>query len=274
MFGRPSDFYDFTAGEVDTDFIDTQLDTLMGDHGFNGVHISVFCEWWDIDTTTGKCTNSMTTFDQRTFDVLEAIITRVYDRGGMTHLWMYGDSERSQNPQNFFGFNSTTELNVINEIGTQLAPLDGWSMGYGFDLPEWTNSAGVQQWETNMRQAMGANQHMLGARGCKNSYGCDWSSDLDYYSVEWHKPTCQDYLNHVTNGSDRPAMSEDRFRVRDENRAKDYTEAETLQGLIDSHNCGGVGAIWGQLITPAGASGEVSGSYGNAAALKAEIEGR
>jgi len=248
MFGRPSDYWDGTA--VDVAMIDAELDRLMTGHGFNGVHVFVACEWWDIATTDGE----------------------VYARGGMVHLWMYGDRERDQNPADYFGFNSPTELAAINEIGARLAPLDGWTMGYGFDLFEWADTPQIQQWESNMRAAMGDNLHMLGARGCKNSYACDWSPTLDYYAVEWHMPTCQDFQDHVANANGRPVMSEDRFRVRDEGRAKDPTEAETLQLMQDAHACGGVGAIYGQLITPGGAYGDISGDYGNAAAIKAELE--
>ncbi len=45
----------------------------------------------------------------------------------------------------------------------------------------------------------------------------------------------------------QPVMSEDRFRIRNEGRSKDYDQTETRRGLWNSTMAGGVANIWGDL---------------------------
>ena len=45
----------------------------------------------------------------------------------------------------------------------------------------------------------------------------------------------------------QPVMSEDRFRIRNEGRSKDYDQTETRRGLWNSTMAGGAANIWGDL---------------------------
>lgn len=242
MIGGPQVYWNGSG--VNTAAIDAEIQRFIVDHGFNGFHIPVYCRWWDINSNNGKCTNQMSGPDGHTFDVLTEIINRTYAAGGMVHLWMYGDSSRQQNPSSTFGMNSATERAVLDEIAARLGGLPGWTIGYGYDIQEWANRSAIEQWHNYLQSRMPMN-HMMGARGNKNTYS-NWSNALEYYSVEWHKPSYQDYVNHLANANGRPAFSEDRFRMRD--RTKDYSMDETRRGLWHSTLAGGVANIWGNLL--------------------------
>jgi hypothetical protein len=53
---------------------------------------------------------------------------------------------------------------VQRYIADRLGPLPGWSMGYGFDLFEWTNQQQVSDWANFLTDRMGWD-HLLSARG-------------------------------------------------------------------------------------------------------------
>jgi hypothetical protein len=107
--------------------------------------------------------------------------------------------------------------------------------------------------------------HMVGGRGYKNQYR-EISPNLDYAAWEWHRPTYEDYRDHLEAAHNRPAFSEDRFRIRTPSRypEKDYDPELTLQGLWYSALAGGVANIWGHQ--PAG--GQFSEPYPNKDAIK------
>lgn len=258
MIGGPQVYWTGTA--VDTTAIDAEIERFIDDHGFNGFHIPVFCRWWDINTPDGKCRLVMNqTPDPATFAVLTEIIERTYEAGGMVHLWMYGDTAHRQNPGNLFGFGSAEELALLDQLAARLGPLPGWTMGYGYDISEWADAAQVEAWHAYLQARMDA-PHLLGARSEKNSY-MDWSVSLEYYGVEWQKPTYQDYANHLVYANGRPAFSEDRFRIREDGQLKDYTMEETRRGLWHATLAGGVANIWGNL------SGDDSANDGSGTSL-------
>ena len=66
MYGNPSNFYNNPAK------IDSDIQTFIVGHGFNGVHVSGYCRWFDLDkedcvSTVGSNPN----IDPRAFDALE-----------------------------------------------------------------------------------------------------------------------------------------------------------------------------------------------------------
>jgi hypothetical protein len=89
--------------------------------------------------------------------------------------------------------------------------------------------------------------HPLGARGATGSLEPIWDG-LDYASYEQHRPDYATYVTTIDRRTDKPAFSEDRFRMRDEGRAKDYTMEDTRRGLWRSTMAGGVANIWGNVI--------------------------
>jgi hypothetical protein len=153
---------------------------------------------------------------------------------------------------------------LYTEIAARLAPIPGWTVGYGFDLFEWATAEEIEDFRDTLQHAT-SYHHMVGGRGHKNEYR-EISPNLDYASWEWHQPTYEDYRDHLEVADGRPAFSEDRFRIRTPTRypAKDYNPELTRRGLWQSAIAGGVANIWGHQ--PEGA--KFSEPYPNKEAIK------
>ncbi len=224
---------------------------LLVGHGFNGFHVPMYCRWFNIDKPS--CAESSSADpDPRTFATLEAIILGVYRAGGVVHLWMYGDNSRFENPR-FLpaegGLNGPADRRLQNYIVARLGPLPGWTMSYGYDLFEWATPADLESWYGHMRQKMGANHHLLGARSGKNSPDQPLER-ADYSSYEQHRPNYSTYVETLERRPHKPSFSEDRFRVRSGYLLddKDYDPERTRRGFYHATMAGGVGNIWGYLM--------------------------
>lgn len=193
----------------------------------------------------------------RTFEVLENLIVAAHLRGGSVHFWMWGDECRKQTPLRW-GANGGTDQRLQRYIAARLGPLPGWSMGYGFDLFEWTNEDMLSQWHSYMHQHMGW-RHLLGARSDKNQLN-QISETMDYSSYEQHQPSPAMYRQTIHKRGNKPSFSEDRFRVRNNSKypKKDYTPELTRRGLWHSTMAGGIANIWGYL---ARADGKTNAYY-------------
>jgi len=253
------------------DLIDTKIQTFMNGHGFTGFHVSVIGgRWFDMDAENDSVNPDMTEPDPRTFDALELLITRTHAAGGMVHIWMWGDHQRGQTCRSLKGgMGGPIDRRLQRYIAARLGPVPGWSMGYGFDLDEWATAAQLGQWHDHMQACLGW-FHFLGGRPVGPNRGLDhradaqWNQRLDYSSYEHHQPTYEVYVAAVQASPDKPAMSEDRFRVREGRYPeKDYSVERTRRGLYHSTMAGGVGNIWG--IHPDLSPG---GVYPNKAQLK------
>ncbi len=251
MAGGPHVYYN-NYGQLDTD-----ITTFIQNHGFNGLHLPVFCRWYDLDHDSCGDVNNADP-DIRTFEAIETVISGVNAQGGTTHLWLWGDSERNQNPKQRWGLNSTEDIRIQNYITARLGPIPGWTMGYGFDLFEWVNGSELNVWHSNM-QSMGWT-HLLGARSNKNELN-QISEVMDYSSYEQHRPDYDKYVETILTRPEKPSFSEDRFRIRDGGRAKDYDFDMTRRGLWHSTMAGGVANIWGNLL------GDESSNTGDGASL-------
>jgi len=103
--------------------------------------------------------------DPVTFAVLETIITTVHQLGGRVHIWAWGDESRKWTPKGLpGGVNGEADRRLQRYIAARLGPLPGWTMGYGFDLHEWTNEREVNSWAEFLHGYFGW-QHLLSARG-------------------------------------------------------------------------------------------------------------
>lgn len=251
--------------------IDQKIETFMHGHGFTGFHVSVIGgRWFNMDAPTDRVDPSMTEPDPRTFAALELLISKTHAAGGMVHIWLWGDHQRSQTCRSLKGgMGGPIDLRLQRYIAARLGPLCGWSMGYGFDLDEWVKAAQVRQWRDHMQQRLGW-PHFLGGRPVGPNRGLDhtqdarWNQGLDYSSYEHHQPTYDVYRAALEAAPDKPVMSEDRFRVRTGRYPdKDYSEERTLRGLYHSTMAGGVANIWGKHpdLSPGGV-------YDNRAQLK------
>lgn len=218
------------------------LDEFIDGHGFTGFHI----------------TNLRDFIKNPSY--FEAVVLNTYRHGGVTHFWIWGDESRGETPT---GYGVDPNL-LYTEIAARLAPIPGWTVSYGFDLFEWASAAEIEDFRAKLR-ADCSYHHLVGGRGYKNEYR-EISSKLDYASWEWHRPSYEDYKNHLKEANQRPAFSEDRFRIRTPSRypKKDYTPELTRQGLWLSAMAGGVANIWGNQ--PEGQA--FSAPYPNKAAIK------
>jgi hypothetical protein len=239
--------------------IDDFINKFIIEHGFNGIHIPVFGQWFHIGDNKIKPTDRE--IDQETFDKLKMIINKVYEAGGSTHIWLWGDAQREQTSKSLSGgIMGAEEKHLLNEIYKQLNPLKGWTMGYGFDLWEWVDENQLKEWNDYLWQKEDW-KHLLGARASKNKLNQIYEG-LDYSSYEYHKPSYIELRTMINKRPSKPSFSEDRYRIRTPSKypKKDYNEEETLKGLWYHTMAGGIGAIWGNL--------DGTGDYKNKDALK------
>jgi hypothetical protein len=227
-------------------------------HGFNGISIQVFCQWYEIGERQCSQVGSRTP-DQRTFEALKLIIRETHNAGGMVHIWLWGDNSRQENPNSggLGGLNGGPARAVYDRIGTELGSLPGWSMGYGYDLDEWVTANELRSWRNYMHERIDRNIFFGGRSEGPNSDGNHarengWHRGLDYVGYEHHRPSYNVYVDSLRANPNRPVMSEDRFRVRNEGRSKDYSPEQVRQGLWISTMAGGVANIWGYLMQGGG----------------------
>jgi len=103
--------------------------------------------------------------DPPAFRVLEKIIKTIHASGGRVHIWAWGDESRKWTPRGVpGGINGEADKRLQRYIAARLGPLPGWTMGYGFDLHEWTNTEQLNAWAAYLHEHF-CFQHLLCARG-------------------------------------------------------------------------------------------------------------
>ena len=227
------------------------IDEFMHGHGFNGVHVPVFGQWFHIGENLVTENDSLP--DPRTFDKLEMIIRKVYEAGGSTYLWVWGDHDRRWTPVSTKdGIMGRQEKAVMDMIAERLGHLNGWFMGYGFDLWEWVGEEDLRKWHDYMWSKPGWN-NMLGGRASKNELDQIYEG-LDFSDYEYHKPWYDELVKMINARPEKPSFSGDRYRIRRNPPSrwpeKDYDEEETRRGLWHHTMAGGIGAIWGNMDSP------------------------
>lgn len=245
--------------EITEENLNEFIDEFIHGHGFTGVHVGVAGQWFHIGDF--KIARNDTVADMKTFEKLALIIDKVYQAGGCTHIWLWGDDQRDQTPKSTKdGIMGRQDRLVLDLIAQKLGPLKGWTMGYGFDLWEWTSEQQLKEWHDYMWSKRGWN-HLLGARSSKNQLDQIYEG-LDYSGYEYHKPWYDALVKMKNERPDKPTFSEDRYRIRHPSKypKKDYNEEETRRGLWHHTMAGGIAAIWGNL--------DDDGIYPNKEALK------
>ena len=243
MYASPDAFYQ------KPEKIDADIQTYLMDHGFTGFHVPVLCRWFDLNKERAtEIDDPDPNPDARTFAALELLITKVHVAGGVVHLWVWGDEQRSMTPKKW-GINGRVDRRLQRYLAARLGPLPGWTMSYGFDLWEWVNEEQLTSWHQYLQQELGWS-HLLGARSQKHAL-TQLSETMDYSSYEQHRPTFETYVNSLDQRPGKPSFSEDRFRIRNSptHAGKDYDEVMTRRGLWRSAMAGGVANIWGNLIS-------------------------
>jgi hypothetical protein len=125
-------------------------------------------------------------------------------------------------------------------------------------LFEWVSGDQLAEWHSYMQNHLGW-RHLLGARSNKNRID-QLTEAMDYASYEQHRPDYETYVRTIDARPNKPAFSEDRFRLRNEGQKKDYTMELTRRGLWHSTMAGGVANIWGNLLGAPGANSGHSAS--------------
>lgn len=239
--------------------IEADIQEFFENHGFNGFHVPhVAGRWFDLDGDEVVQSDYQNP-DPRTFEALEQLIARVHNAGGVVHIWTWGDQQRKWSPIELEGgLNGSEDRRLQRYIAARLAPLPGWTMGYGFDLDEWVTGPQLQSWREFMHQHLGWTHYLGGRpagpnRSTNHVQWVDWNDDMDYSSYEHHEPSYEVYTSALQTLSQQPVLSEDRFRIRGvDGPEKDYTMNQTRRGLWISAMAGGVANIWGNLTRPDG----------------------
>jgi hypothetical protein len=241
--------------------LDRFIDEFIHGHGFNGVHVSVCGQWFHIGDHL--VTENDTVPDPRTFEKMAMIIRKVYEAGGSTYFWLWGDHQRKWTTKSTKdGIMGKQEQLVLDMIAEKLGPLKGWYIGYGFDLFEWVTEEDLKKWHDYMWSKPGWS-HLLGARSPAHTKLEQIYEGLDFSDYCCHKPwydkkNLNGFINLVEMINARPtkpSLSGDRYRIRRNppyrlHPEKDYNEEETRRGLWHHTMAGGVGAIWGHMDSP------------------------
>ena len=243
MYANPAAFYNNPSK------IDADIQTFFVGHGYNGFHTGLSCRWFDInqDSYDGIPSNDPNP-DFRSFEALELLINKVNAAGGVVHIWAWGDESRHATPVKW-GINGNVDKRLQRYIAARLGPLPNWTLGYGFDLWEWTKEPWLREWHDYLHSQFGW-PHMLGTRNFQKDLWVQLSEALDYSSYEHWRPDYNMYVQTMEDRPTKPSFSEDRFRVRNPSPYpdKDYTEEMVRRGLWHSTMAGGVANIWGYLV--------------------------
>ena len=264
------------------------IEEFNGNHGFNGGHISTIGHAWFNAATAGKLGDAPPEPDPRTFAAIEAAAAEWSERGGWLHLWMWGKGESGDFSRLPGGYDGPQSRRINRYIAGRLGPVPGWSMGIGWDVEFWVDEKKLRWWLDDMIPQLGGWHHWIGHRysdsdidqgrdpepANKGEYlarGVKWNTlrpgSEQYAGWEHWAPETSDAeidrARHVF--PDRPVMSEDRFRSRENGwPQKDLRSDEDILKEIRRWATRGVGAIYGRLER--GATGSVSWP------IKAEIK--
>ena len=228
-------------GIYDTATINNYLDDAQS-MGFDAVFLSVLNNWFDINAITYD-QHTSTNPDPRTFERLEELITTAHARGMHVHLWAWGDDSRRWTQVGVpGGINGTADKRLQRYIAARLGPLPSWSIGYGFDLDEWTTTAQLNEWTTYLNTHSGW-PIMAGGRRNDISGG---GSELGYSShgnqgfQDWYYDKAVEFMDSNLN---RPhLMSERNVYLR-------YNESDmngTRRKMWHYAMAGGHGGWWGR----------------------------
>ena len=173
--------------------------------------VPVFGQWFHLGNS--KITEADSVPDPQTSQKLSMIIRKVYDAGGCTHIWLWGDDQRSETSKSTkSGVMGSEEIALLDIIHEELNNIPGWTMSYGFDLLVWVTEAELDARHTYLWSKLGWN-HLLGAHSWKNKID-QISEVMGYSSYEYHKPWYSDLINMRVARPAKPTFSEDRYRKR------------------------------------------------------------
>jgi len=217
-------------------------------NGFEVIFVHVNNNWFKFGARRHDEHDSVNP-DLLTFDVLERIITTVHANGGRVHIWAWGDESRKWTPLGVpGGINGPADRRLQRSIAARLGPLPGWTMGYGFDLHEWTNEAQLNAWAEYLHEHMGW-QHLLCARGYRlrgphNINAYDGFGRNVPLATKQHGPlSFQEIVDDLNSDVTRPHLYEERHSYRREGFNLDMDGTRRL--LWWEAMAGGMGGFFG-----------------------------
>jgi hypothetical protein len=230
-----------SADEVDAYFTDAQK------HGFEVIFIAV-CNSWFEHGTKAHTEHKRTDPDPKSFALLENIITRIHAKGGRVHLWAWGDESRKWTPIGVGGINGVPDLRLQRYLAACLGPLPGWTMGYGFDLHEWTKPAQLDAWAQSIHTHSGW-RHLLCARGENgpnldiNAYDGFGRSGVELVTSSGGPHNYAEIVSHLDSDTARPHLYEERHSYK---RARFNLDMDGTRRLLWWQTlAGGMGGFYG-----------------------------
>lgn len=209
---------------------------------------------------------------------------------GWLHIWMWGKGAGGDFNHLPGGYDGARSQRINRYIAARLGPVPGWSMGIGWDVEFWTHETQIAWWLNDIIPQLGGWHHWIGVRysdsdigegrdpepaneGQYLERGIRWNTlrpgDEQYAGWEHWRTTTSD--SEIEAGleafPDRPMMSEDRFRRRDDAwPQKDMHSDDEILDEIPRWASRGVAAIYGRLIENS------SDIWPNKAAIKSVID--
>ncbi len=224
-------------------------------HGFEILFIHVCNSWFKLGAQA-HTEHKRTDPDPQAFALLEDIITRIHARGGRVHLWAWGDESRRWTPIGVGGINGAPDRRLQRYIAARLGPLPGWSMGYGFDLHEWTRPAQLDAWAKAIHEHSGW-RHLLCARGENgdnldvNAYDGFGRSGVELVTTSGGPRNYAEIVKHLDSDTARPHLYEERHSYKRKGFNLDMDGTRRL--LWWQTMAGGMGGFYGFYPTSSSA---------------------
>jgi CubicO group peptidase (beta-lactamase class C family) len=217
-------------------------------NGFEIIFLHVNNNWFKFGTRRHD-EHESTGPDPVAFGVLETILKTVHRAGGRSHIWVWGDEWRRWTPRGVpGGINGKVDRRLQRYIAARLGPLPGWTIGYGFDLHEWTNTDALNAWAEYLHEHMGW-QHLLCARGYRidgpdniNSYD-GFGRDVPLAATSHGPVDYQEIVEDLDGDFKRPHLYEERHSYKREGFNLDMDGTRRL--LWWESMAGGMGGFYG-----------------------------
>lgn len=264
----PDDFDAFPIGGTGDGYNtqakrDAIFDEFIGpnsNHGFNGIHFGVQGLTW-FDSTHELEDNSFSNSDDEpdpaTFVIMETTFAQCHALGVYVGLWEFGDNTDNANPNQWTaggqGQNGNNHNRLMRYISARLLTMPGVTLGYGYDLQEWTDVTEIEARHQFYEDHTTGIPLLLSARPGTPHSGTDfsataaWNANQSVASAEAWEPRHAEHVAMLAQFSTKPCYSEDNFRDVDSPEAKDWTQTEQRQGHWLTTMAGGVACQWMRL---------------------------
>jgi len=218
------------------------------DNGMSAIYIMLTNNWLKLGAYKYSEHNSQNP-DPETFRILEKVIQTAHAEGVRVHLWAWGDEAREWTPIGINGgTNGSADKRLQRYIAARIGPLPGWSMGYGFDLNEWTNDNTRSEWANYLHDHFGWD-HLLSTRGYKlpqgnniNGYSSQGGS-AQLRTVDGGPKNYNEVLGDISSDNSRPSLYEERHIYEREGYSLDMNGTRKLMWW--NTMAGGMGCWFG-----------------------------